>query len=849
MKKIYSIVFCLVFILSFFQGKIQAIEYSGIDSIYRERIIEIGRHKLTAVIAKNEENIKKGHTEQLQFVINISPEDYVIDRAISNKPHYLSSEQAETSLNSRLNQVANTYGISCYFILISYLDVKFTAAIPDQYTLNELFNTGKFFQENSNIMTMEKYHFDITSNIINNITSATKNFMVFSMAKYCASEFHNTTGCHHLYKTDTVRVSGSPEIPNFKNTFTYFRTHLKNNIDLLTAPLNDDRVDKAVSSLESAAKNAPLKAQILNLYLPYNLTSIFSQFTSSDYYTLSIAERLHCLSVFAGYTMSGDGITMFSTNEEGYALKILRYTEQKDLVPLYEGLAQVSTLKNNPNYNGEKDDKALIVKLINKINDGIGGDNYGKLISIILNHFNGCAPLLDNYLSIQDTEIKEIKYYSTDVIPTASEAGTINYNVNLKDNGELDVEREVAYTEVNLAGDCIDIGNGCLTTHWETLDPINNLKPFSIILFSNYSKLSLVEDLTTGEDNPLIAPAVVLKYCDDKDFNNVTVKRLSLALDAVTVFTGAAAVKQAINAHRYAMALYEAAQILSAGGNIVVNLTNDPQIDALKQEYDNIMLVWDMANIINGTGKIISKAYHSVKNGTAKRITKEAAQGFITRYEQLKTSGKQLPANFKKLYIYLKSKIGSVVGGAGDLLTKRTNWLNSLKSQYGIFDITNFKPQGLNAVDVPGTTYSEMLGEYSTAIDNLTKQRYLNGLIKSGSTVPIKKTFSVGDELYKIVPKGEGVTPYTPFFMTKEEFEAIEMTTNIEQKLGLPLISHAVEYDVYKITATQHAKAFENTIANTLEKTYTTTGGAKQMLVIDRSKWSSAVKVKTIIPN
>ena len=42
-------------------------------------------------------------------------------------------------------------------------------------------------------------------------------------------------------------------------------------------------------------------------------------------------------------------------------------------------------------------------------------------------------------------------------------------------------------------------------------------------------------------------------------------------------------------------------------------------------------------------------------------------------------------------------------------------------------------------------------------------------------------------------------------------------------------------------------KAIEKYL-NTLEKTYTTTGGGKQMLVIDRSKWSAPVNVKTIIP-
>jgi hypothetical protein len=194
-------------------------------------------------------------------------------------------------------------------------------------------------------------------------------------------------------------------------------------------------------------------------------------------------------------------------------------------------------------------------------------------------------------------------------------------------------------------------------------------------------------------------------------------------------------------------------------------------------------------------------------------------------------------------------KGSDALDGVGSLITKRTNWLNNLKTQYGTFDISNFKPQGLNSTDVPSTTYSEMLGEYSNSIDNTTKQGYLNGLVKSGSTVPVKETFNIGDELYKIVPKGEPVNSYSAFFMTKAEFEALETVADIEQKLGLPLVSHSVEYDVFKITATQQAKAFESTIANTLEKTYTTTGGSKQMLVIDRSKWSPAVKVKTIMPN
>lgn len=76
----------------------------------------------------------------------------------------------------------------------------------------------------------------------------------------------------------------------------------------------------------------------------------------------------------------------------------------------------------------------------------------------------------------------------------------------------------------------------------------------------------------------------------------------------------------------------------------------------------------------------------------------------------------------------------------------------------------------------------------------------------------------------------------------------ISYTSKNDQKLELLLISHAIEYDIYKITAMKNTIAFENTVASTIEKTYSTSGGAKQMLVIDRSKWTTPERVTTLIP-
>ncbi|MBL7936005.1 MAG: hypothetical protein JNM51_09400, partial [Bacteroidia bacterium] len=320
MKPKKCLIYNILLLLCLINIKANALSVAGIDTIYKEQIIKVGQQKLNTLILQNEQYLKEGKTDKLNFVVNVNPEDYIEDRSIANKPSYLSTTSVESSLNARLNQVASTYNISCYYILISYLDVKISAIMPDQYTLDELFNTGKFFQENTNINEMKQYHDDITKNIISNITSASRNYFVFSMAKYYASEFHNSLGYYNFYKMDTVRVAGSPEILHFKDTYTYFKTHLKNNKEFRTTQLSDNRVDKAILSLESAAKNAPLKAQILTTYTTAGLKSILDAFSGyTDYITLSVAERIHVISVMLNDAIFGSSFTA----EEIYTLNII----------------------------------------------------------------------------------------------------------------------------------------------------------------------------------------------------------------------------------------------------------------------------------------------------------------------------------------------------------------------------------------------------------------------------------------------------------------------------------------------------------------------------------------------
>ena len=179
------------------------------------------------------------------------------------------------------------------------------------------------------------------------------------------------------------------------------------------------------------------------------------------------------------------------------------------------------------------------------------------------------------------------------------------------------------------------------------------------------------------------------------------------------------------------------------------------------------------------------------------------------------------------------------------LFVDRTSHIDDLKQQYGPFNTAaNFEPQGLTSIDQ--SVYVDMLNEYPPSLPN--REEILDEVIKTGSTIPAKVFYQQGDELYKVVPKGESVGSNSPFWMTLDELNSLKASGGIEQKLGLPLDSHGVKYDVYKISANQNSNVYQSIVANTIESGYSTSGGATQSLVLKRSNWSSPSKVEEIIP-
>lgn len=125
-------------------------------------------------------------------------------------------------------------------------------------------------------------------------------------------------------------------------------------------------------------------------------------------------------------------------------------------------------------------------------------------------------------------------------------------------------------------------------------------------------------------------------------------------------------------------------------------------------------------------------------------------------------------------------------------------------------------------------------------------ERALNQL-GSGSGAP--KMLTTNSPLVKIVPQGQKVSDYSPFFTTEADLKVAEKSgRSLADYFGLPIKSEAKVYDVYKISPSTPSTVFVSKVAPATELggLMTRPGGATQYVVPNRGSWSAPELVGTI---
>ncbi|WP_071322778.1 hypothetical protein [Janthinobacterium sp. 1_2014MBL_MicDiv] len=171
-----------------------------------------------------------------------------------------------------------------------------------------------------------------------------------------------------------------------------------------------------------------------------------------------------------------------------------------------------------------------------------------------------------------------------------------------------------------------------------------------------------------------------------------------------------------------------------------------------------------------------------------------------------------------------------------------------------INDLSTFKTMGLQrqAIDpyLDSAEGRQFLRELSAADPAAPAETiYARALeqLASGATVPTLQPMAAA--LVKIVPQGQNVSPYSPYFTTSAQLQlASGRCASLADCFGLPLKSEAPLYDVYQIMPKGTVNVFISEVAPTQELggLVRRKGGAQQYLLPNRSLWSAPVLIGTI---
>ena len=134
--------------------------------------------------------------------------------------------------------------------------------------------------------------------------------------------------------------------------------------------------------------------------------------------------------------------------------------------------------------------------------------------------------------------------------------------------------------------------------------------------------------------------------------------------------------------------------------------------------------------------------------------------------------------------------------------------------------------------------------------------KYTDTLIQSGMGDLQKFHVSNTTSLIKLVPKGDGVSAHSPFFMSFKEYEKIKNLppSKISEFFGLPaeqgVRGSQFGFDVYQITPNtndlNHINVYKSLVAEIIQGEYKKTGGGEQILVPNRKQWSNPIKIEEI---
>jgi hypothetical protein len=609
-------------------GALSAFE---VDSVKRREMIREGQQELCQLLEHNA-NVTDPSEKQFVVVINGEPaQTYVKQKHVDTLSSQILSQECVDSLNAKLKRTYRDYHIEMYVIVLKTFNLIVHTPLPANISGQSLFNT-QLYDNQSNIAQLRAQHASITDEIIQNtFSSRNQDCMVYSRAEYSGSLVPGKTRSWTFSKR--VRHYAYPRTyPQLDNLASYFADRIINNINVTQSGL-EYSLKAVADEFNEAAKFCALRAQILTTYTSSGMSAIFSQFNEYvDYYSLTVEERIHALGVFAGYAMWDNGYGQ----EERFACKIVESTPVHQAEMFLAHLSVPSTLRNEPNYSGDLPDEALVVTLIRRIDDSAplqeNKDNYARLMRALTAVSLSNENFVSSHLPSTDQQWLDRQIYWDDwTVLSLPPVGTHDYDITLNATGTLSIDKEVVDRhDSHIQG---QTASTYYTAHWdEDYAPIQ-LNPFDLVIITNRSSLGMIQVAGAQPNQPFLAPAIFLKYCEDKEFNSQAVTTTAVILSAVAVITGPGLIMAAVEAGNTALALFEGLQFVGAVADLIANVSASPALQEAVGIFNSIVGAWGISRLTVSGIKYTADYISGVRANVIGPVPLTTADDYCKRYD------------------------------------------------------------------------------------------------------------------------------------------------------------------------------------------------------------------------
>jgi hypothetical protein len=634
-----------------------------IDSAKVAQLITNGNKAFCHILDINAEAVYQNKKENMQFVIEV-PGTYV-----KTETHGAGASLNDVapaiidSANAQLRRIYLEYGVELYVIMINSLDVIVNTPLPAGTLTTQNFFHSKLYDSISNVTALKAEHTFITDRIIaQSLSAQNRDCLILSEASYCGAFFPGKNKFCLELEVLSSHTGSATTYPQLSALQESFLSRLRQNY-VSTALNSNFSLPESVKEFAEAAKYIKLKGAIRQVFDPGFLDAIFAQFNEEiDYEGLSTADRVHALSVYSGFSMSGDWFG--NTGQETYAILIIQRTPPDKVHDLLYYLEQPNSLKGNPNYHGDQSDDALIKKLIDHTDDAAmsADNNYTKLVQVITNLIMSSEQVFAEHLpQTNEEKLNRQIYWNESYLFGPAPIGTHKYNIAFNSNGTLAVQKQI------VASWDKNIGNEGISSYepvWDNSYTPFALQPFDIVYFTNKSNNGMLQAAGITKDKVFLAPAIILQYAKDKTFNSNAIKVGAIALDLIAIASGPGAILAAIESGSVALSAFEVVQFLGSAGNLTMNGINDPELQSIVDKYNMIVGVWGLSHIVASGTKFTVNYFTEAATGELHALPVATAREFETAFQQAGTKINELSPEVRgqvqRMDEYLKGKVGVV---------------------------------------------------------------------------------------------------------------------------------------------------------------------------------------------